>query len=187
MDPQVQPQQSQTVPQAPVTPPKQESLSTDAMPQVPVPQSATPESKPEVAPPVDVEITPQPIANQQISITGPGKEYSPAPIAAPADIVRPSEVEPVLAQEVTEAGVTVVGNPEQPQLTTDHTAIGIAPAKDAVPVRTSPVGHVQLPMEEKEAKHAMKTQPIHASVRWFATLIVEQYDRAKRLITKSTP
>lgn len=134
--------------------------------------------------PVDQPLPQQ--APQQISVTGPHKEFAPhAPIQPFDSGIRASEVEPVLEPEVTEAGVAVVSNIETPQITDDHKAIGILPAKDAVPVHTSPLGHVQLPMDEAQAKEVIKTHPVYDSVRWFAMLVVEQIEKAKKALSNT--
>jgi len=83
--------------------------------------------------------------------------------------VRP-RVAPQLPQEVAEAGVEVVTNSEQPQLTPAHQAVGIEPAKEAVPVVIPTQPTIQLPYTALEVKQIEKKVPISESKHWLAAL-----------------
>ena len=75
-----------------------------------------------------------------------------------AELIKPSEEEPKIPQEVKEAGVEAVS--EKPYLTEEHKALGIKHAKEGTPVSTQPSGIVKLPMSENEALKIIKTTKI---------------------------
>ncbi|CAN5126076.1 hypothetical protein BH09PAT1_BH09PAT1_4990 [soil metagenome] len=112
----------------------------------------------------------QPIQTPANAISGPHKEAGPVMMAPVAEYVRPTEMAPQLQAEVAEAGVEVVNNPEQPQLTQEHKDVGIEPAKEAVPVIIPTQPSIQLPYTSLEVKNIVKKVPISESKHWLAAL-----------------
>ena len=78
------------------------------------------------------------------------KEHGPIS----ADGLRPSAPEPEVHPELEQIGVRSV--PEFPEVKPEHQKVGISPAKESVPVQTTPSGHVQIPMTEEEARQELK-------------------------------
>lgn len=80
-----------------------------------------------------------------------GKEKAPIGQSS-TEIINPvgSEVKPNLSQEVSEAGVEAKS--DQPNLTPEHTELGIDHAGPHVPVPLSLSDKVKLPMSDEEIK-----------------------------------
>ncbi len=157
----------------PVVPISDQPLTLDPnMLSTPAPQAqATPQvSQQPVQQPVQPTVQPQPIQAPQYPVSGPHKEAMPVRQAPVAEYVRPTEVAPVLQQEVAEAGVEVVHNPEQPQLTPEHKAVGIEHAKEAVPVTIPMQPSIQLPYTPSQVQEIEKKVPISESKHWLAVL-----------------
>jgi hypothetical protein len=131
----------------------------------------------------------QPVLIPPQPVSGPNKEF--VPLAKPADtqvqeIIQPTETEPSVPLELQELGVEAQSSPEQPKISQEVQKVtGITPAKDAVPVPTTPSNMVQLPsfpMNGEQAENAIKTHPVSDSIRWLASLIIEQTKRAQRQV-----
>jgi hypothetical protein len=117
----------------------------------------------------------------QQPIGNPSKEHSPiVGQSINQEMIRPTEQEPVLAPELKDAGVTIVQSQEHIQLNPDLKAVGVAPVKTAIPVQATSSDMIQLPMTEKEAERVAKTHPAIDSIRWLATLIIEQARKIHR-------
>ncbi|MDP3988581.1 MAG: hypothetical protein Q8P80_05570 [Candidatus Levybacteria bacterium] len=113
----------------------------------------------------DVQIRQQPQVVQ--SPVGSVKKELVEPIGQ-TEWVTPSETEPVLHAEVKEAGVEVVS--EVPQITQEQIKVGIEPAKESVPVSTTPTAMSIL--KEIEAKDAQKKDTSN-SISWFWALLLK--------------
>lgn len=176
------PQPQVVQPTAPVTPQAQapvvsvsnQPLTLDPnMLSTPMPQASVAQP---VAQPVQPQVPPQtvapiqPIQSPQYPVSGPHKEAAPIMQAPVSEYVRPTEVAPQLQPEVREAGVEVVTNPEQPQLTQEHKAVGLEPAKEAVPVVIPTQPTIQLPYTAQQAKEIEKKVPVAESRHWLAVL-----------------
>lgn len=168
--PPVQPSQqvAQTVTQ-PIVPVSDQPLTLDPNQMSEVSSQSQPPAQPVIQP------LSRPIQAPQNPVSGPHKEVAPVrqmPTAeAPvAEYVRPTEVAPQLQQEVVDAGVEVVHNPEQPQLTQEHKAVGLELAKEAVPVTIPAQPTTQLPYSAQEVKEIEKKVPISESKHWLAAL-----------------
>lgn len=120
---------------------------------------------------------PPPPTHTPVSL--PHKELAPSgqSVDHQADI-RISAPEPELRPEVAEAGVSVTTH--TPPVHADAAAAGLAPAKDAAPVVTTPTGSVQLPMTRGQARQAKEKYGIRFSIRWMAELVLEQFKRARQ-------
>ena len=94
-----------------------------------------------------------------------------------AELIKPSEPEPKIPQEVKDAGVEAVK--ETPHLTDEHKALGIEHAKESTPVLTAPLGKVKLPITEGEALNIIKTTKVSDSKHWFAVLIEKIYKQLR--------
>lgn len=104
-------------------------------------------------------------------VSGPHKERAPIMQAAPlAEYIQPTEVTPQVPQEVAEAGVEVVANPEQPQLTSEHQAVGLQPAREAVPAVITQTQTIQLPYSAVVAQQVEKQSSVKESRHWLAIL-----------------
>jgi len=79
------------------------------------------------------------------------KEHGP--IAAGG--LRPSGIEPEIHRDLEQIGVKSIP-PEFPEVKPDEQQIGIKPAKESVPVQTTPSGLAQIPRTEEEAKQELK-------------------------------
>jgi len=112
----------------------------------------------------------QPVAQPQYPVGGPHKEMAPVTKTPISEVMRPTEVQPQLQPEVQEAGVEVVENREQPQLTAEHKAVGIEHAKESVPMPLSPQPTVQLPYSLQDAKVIGKQVSRYESKHWLAAL-----------------
>jgi len=95
------------------------------------------------------------------------KEHGPV---ATGDL-RPSGIEPEIHPELEQIGVKSV--PEFPTVGPSEQNAGIRPAKESVPVQTSPSGLVQTPMTEEEARLTLKHAKPTESSFGLATLIVK--------------
>jgi len=100
---------------------------------------------------------------------GPAVEYHMTPS-------EPREMQPVLDQEVQEAGVEHSVDETELHLTDEHAAVGIEPAKESVPVlQTQPTAspHVKnAPFTPQEAIEIMKTTPTDDTKHWLAVLFL---------------
>ena len=151
-----------------------------ASPQNPPVNTATQSNPMPVMQPV---VSPTPPATIQ-PISGP-KEYVPSsnqPIAA--EIVKPTETEPIISPEVKEAGAEVVPNSEHIDIKTELKEAGVEPIKTAAPVLVAPTGSIVLPMTEEEAIKTIKTAPPTFSARWLATEVTKHLLRVHKLLTK---
>lgn len=107
------------------------------------------------------------------------KEQAPPVGMQETPYIQPSEAEPVLSKEVSEAGVEPVS--EMPKLTIEDKRAGLEPAKEAVPVQTEPTGVIQLPMTAQQARSILKVhKKVTDSFRWLALLILRQIKIARR-------
>lgn len=112
----------------------------------------------------------QPVATP---VSAPQKEQQPAV----SEFLKPSEAEPVIQPELSEAGVEKVK--EVPDLTLEDKKAGLEPAKESVPVSTTPSGLVQLPMTEEEAVRTIKTTSVSDSRHWLAVLVEKVFQLLK--------
>ncbi len=157
---------------------------TSQQPVVPTePSITTPEPTVEAPEPVKVaeelQSLQSDIPTPPNAMSGPLKEFGPTVAAPVAEVLTPSDVEPDIPQEVKEAGVEASPNTEQPKIPQQVQQLtGIKPVSDAVPVPTAPSDTIQLPMPEPEAEQVIKTKKVADSIRWLATLILEQAKRA---------
>ena len=94
-----------------------------------------------------------------------------------AELIKPSEPEPNIPQEVKDVGVEAVK--ETPQLTEEHKVAGIEHAKESTPVSTQPLAKVKLPMSEEEALKIIKTTKNSDSKHWLAVLIEKIYKQLR--------
>ncbi len=113
-----------------------------------------------------------------------GKEFGPTTPASVKEYIQPSQPEVTLSEEVKEAGVQPSPNTSQPALPPQQKHPQITLAKESVPVQTNPQGVIQLPMQEDRAIEVIKTNKPMESVRWLATLILEQAKKAHRLLKR---
>ncbi len=94
----------------------------------------------------------QPQNQQQPQTGGVGslvKEHGPIATGE----LRPSRPEPEIHRELQEIVKSV---PEFPEVKPDERQVGISPAKESVPVKTTPSGLNKIPMTEDEAKQELK-------------------------------
>lgn len=155
----------------PVTP-----VQSDTPPPPPPPAAPVPE---EVKVAEELPSLQSDIPTPPNAMSGPLKEFGPTLAAPVAEVLTPSDAEPDIPQEVKEAGVEASPNTEQPNISPQVQQLtGIKPVSDAVPLPTAPSDTIQLPMPEPEAEQLIKTKKVADSIRWLATLIVEQTKRA---------
>lgn len=130
---------------------------------------APPAPQPQTTPPV------QPAQAPQTPVGSVAKEHE-LPIAPqPESYVQPTEVAPVLHEEVEKAGVEVTPLHEPPVISEEAKKAGLTHAKEATPVSTQPSGMVKLPMDPKQAHIILQThKKISESVVWLAMLIIRQ-------------
>jgi hypothetical protein len=102
----------------------------------------------------------------QNPISAPQKEVE---LGAVSDYILPSEAEPKIEKEVSDAGVKEVS--QTPKLTEEHYNIGVKHAADSTPVQREPTGMVKLPMEQNQASVAAKGN-INDSKTWLANLVL---------------
>ncbi|MEK7605048.1 MAG: hypothetical protein AAB478_00830 [Patescibacteria group bacterium] len=153
------PVQPPPVAPAPVIPVSSEPLTLD-------PNMMTPQTQAVATPQV---VSPSP--KQAYPVSGPHKEAAPISQALVTEYVKPTEVAVQLPQEVAEAGVEIVHNAEQPQITPEHQAVGIEPAKEAVPAVVAPAAKtITLPYSPAQAKQIEKQAPLAESRHWLAVL-----------------
>lgn len=135
---------------------------------------ATPQAVPQPSVPTTPTPTPQvvsPPSQPAYPVSGSHKEAAPIRQAPVTEYVKPTEVAVQLPQEVAEAGVEVVRDAEQPQITPEHQAVGIEPAKEAVPAVVAPAPKtITLPYSPAQAKQIEKQAPLTESRHWLATL-----------------
>ena len=112
---------------------------------------------------------------QQVPLAGSiNKEAGPVVIQDVSEILKPTEPEQNIQEEVLEAGVEKVS--DKPNLTPEHAKFGIELAKESTPVSTTPSGIVKLPMTEEEAIKNIKIhKKITDSARWYIWLILKQF------------
>ena len=123
------------------------------------------------APPQTAQQQPVPVGSSVV------KEHEPETVTV--EPIQPSETEPSLDKEVSEAGVEKVS--ESPQLSEDQKQAGIAYAKEATPVSTTPSGNIVLPMTEEEAIKIIKTTDASDSKHWLAILIERIFQQIRML------
>jgi len=115
-------------------------------------------------------VVPQSIQQPQYPISGPHKETGPVMQAPVSEYLRPTEVVPQISAEAAEAGVEESPNMEQFQLTSEHTAVGIKHAGNAMPVAIPTQPAMQLPYTPLEAKEVVRSTSIAESKHWLASL-----------------
>ncbi len=181
--PTLQPAPMQSVPAAPVQPvPAPVSQPEEAVKDVtavqPV-QGAQQDAVPDASTPTAQapQITP-PAQSTPVSVPGPGKELIHAPLAPVQEYVMPSEPEPTIHPELKEYGVEASSDAEDIRLSVSQQSVGIEPAKESVPVQTSPTGAVQFPLKGEEIVQIKKTRPVTESIRWLAELVLEELKKA---------
>lgn len=135
-------------------------------------------------------VTPAPVSPQQqpvppVPVSGIQKELQVGPISQPTTetLIKPTETEPVLSPEVSEAGVEA-HDYETIHLTEEQKKAGILPAKEATPMPTEPSGMVHLPMDPKKAHIVLKThKKIADSIVWLALLVLKQVKMMHQKVT----
>lgn len=122
---------------------------------------------------LSVPTQPPPAQVMQVNqpIVGGHKEAGPIIQAPVSEYVKQTETAPKIEPEVAEAGVEAVVNQEQPQLTSAHAAVGIQPAKEAVPVVVSDQSALKFPYSSEQAKEIEKKTPASESRHWLAVLV----------------
>lgn len=113
-----------------------------------------------------------------VSVPGPGKELVHGPLAPVQEYVMPSEPEPTIHPELKEYGVEASSDAEVIKLSASQQRVGIEAAKESVPVKTSPTGAVQFPLQGEEIVRIKKTRPVTESIRWLAELVLEELKKA---------
>lgn len=121
---------------------------------------------------------PPPQHTTHAPVSLPHKEHAPSGQSADYAGVRVSVPEPELHPEVSGAGVTAA--PPHPVVHADAAVVGLVPAKDTVPVNTTPSSSIQLPMTRTQARQAKEKYSIKFSIRWMAELVLEQFKRARQ-------
>lgn len=144
-----------------------------------------PADQQQVAQPVQAQpATTQVITTPVEPVSSPVKEHLTLSQPLITEAVQPAEPEPVLAPELKEAGVVVMPNPEEIKVQPELKTIGISPVKTAVPVKSAQDTIPNAPVDEKTALKIMKTHHPIDSIRWLATLVVEQAQKLnKKLFT----
>ncbi len=123
------------------------------------------------------------IPEPQEPVGSAAKELGPTNTTGAKEYITPSQPEIKLAQELKEAGVTPAPNIDQPPITpAPKQSPQLTLAKESVPVQTKPQGIVQFPMQEDKAVEVVKASKPRESIRWLATLILEQVKKAHKLI-----
>lgn len=118
------------------------------------------------------------------AISGPMREFGPSISTTTAEFVKPTEAAPEVPQDAKEAGVEVSPNTDQPNISPQVQKLtGLQPVNDAVPVPTAPSDMIELPIPEAEAAQMVKTKNVLDSIRWLATLVVQQAKRAHGQLT----
>jgi len=178
--PTLQPAQTQSLPPAPALVPQPEEAVkevADAQPAPIVKQDVVPSvappavQAPQIPPPPPPQSTP-------VSVPGPGKEQIHVPLAPVQEYVMPSEPEPIIHPELKEYGVEASSDAEDMKVNASQQRVGIEPAKESVPVSTSPTGAVQFPLQGEEIVQIRKTRPVTESIRWLAELVLEELKKA---------
>lgn len=101
------------------------------------------------------------------------KEHAPVQEMAVHEAVKPTEIEPVIDQELKEAGVEKAPDVERPELSVAEQNAGVAHAKEAVPVPALPttVHLPELPMTHEQVLETVKTHKQDDTVVWYAKLV----------------
>ncbi|MBP6882666.1 MAG: hypothetical protein KBC15_03905 [Candidatus Levybacteria bacterium] len=127
----------------------------------------------QVTPPVAPPTQQAPVFHPQ-AVGGPKESvpFSSRTVEAPtAEYIRPTEVAPVIPQEVAEAGVEIAPDREQPQLDETHNAAGVTHSEPAnIPHPTAPTGSVVLPYTFEQATQIEKTTSEDDSEHWLVLL-----------------
>lgn len=122
--------------------------------------------------PVQDQVVAEPIV-QDSPVSSAVKEQEPIPY------VKKSETEPIIDQELKEAGLE--SKVETPKLTEEHEKIGIRHAKESVPIVQETKATVQLPMTMSQIKKITQVhKKVSDSILWFALLVLRQIKKDKR-------
>lgn len=89
-----------------------------------------------------------------------------------SEIIKESEKEPNIDEDVKKAGVEAVF--ERPNLTEEHAEIGMEHSGESVPVATKTLGTDQFPMTEAEAENTLKTSKKDDSIFGLAKVIIRE-------------
>lgn len=152
---------------------QQDSQSADSAPAQEV-QAAPPAQDPQQQPSV------------QTPVSAAGTMHKEAGLPLPTtELIRPTEVEPIIPPEVAEYGVEAVKDHEKPELSLEDKKGGLEPAKEAVPVPTQPSGLITLPMTQAQAMQTLKkTKSVSESVAWLAVLVIKHLRQMHQKIAK---
>lgn len=143
---------------------QQPITSTNA--QQPVPQQGDvfqAQSVPSVPPPISI----------------PQKEQEPIStgVSQAVEFISPTEKEPVLHQEVKDAGVEATPQPSVSQIAKE---LGVEQIKENTPVEVDPIKFMKLPITSGSAKQVVsQTGRFRDSILWLAMLILRQIKMAK--------
>jgi hypothetical protein len=109
-------------------------------------------------------------------VGGMHKEAGPTMVVEQpvAEVLTPSESEPVLHPEVVEAGVEVSKNLEAPPDLTMHDKGMIEHAPVIAPVPTQPSGTLQYLIPEEKAVETLKHKNTSKSITWLAESVIRQ-------------
>jgi hypothetical protein len=98
------------------------------------------------------------------------KEIGPSSSSKLSEVVKPSEPEVNLGEDLKNVGITA--NTDKPKLDEVHEKIGVTQVAENTPVNSAPTGKVVLPMSEEEAEGILKNKKtnfnLHESVGEYA-------------------
>ena len=141
-----------------------------------------------VSPQVQTQVQTQ---DQNVPVAQPVQPLPQAPTTAvhkeaepfsTDELIKPSEPEPTLHEEVENAGVEA--KKEVPNLTLEDKKAGLTLAKESTPVTTQPTGITRI-MTQEEAEKEAKNKKAGNSIVWLATLILRQFKVMHQKLQKS--
>lgn len=97
----------------------------------------------------------------------------------PTEILGPSEVQPVISEEVSKAGIEAVP-PDRPVLTDEHRKIGIEPAGESITPPT--LFASQLPKTEEQAELELKKINPSDSQWGLLKLVIKHFKRIHKAL-----
>ena len=119
----------------------------------------------------------QPV-QQQSGESGLHKELEPMPsLSAPTELLKPVEQHVELEPEVEDAGVEFIA--PVPQITPEEKEIGVALAKETMPMEKEPTPQLNTSMTQAQAQQLVKGNFLFKNVSdpmiWLALLVLRQH------------
>jgi|SRR5581483_1153298 len=98
------------------------------------------------------------------------------------EVLKPTEVEPILPPEVEKAGVEVK---KAPSLSPQIKRTGIKETGEATKISSGQNTQVNLPMTQVQANKTLKSNNTNSSISWLAMLILKLLKRDNRKVFKN--